>query len=67
MPVKITLAGENAYKIYFRGHFNDYINISTKLTPPETVAENAEMTFTVGFNHFDNLSSPMRDLSNSRS
>ena len=63
IPVKITLAGENTYKIYIRGCFKDYISISTRLTPPETVAENAERTFTVGFNHFVNLSSPLRDLS----
>ena len=64
MPVKITLAGENTYKIYIRGRFKDYyVSISTRLTPPETVAENAERTFTVGFNHFVNLSSPLRDLS----
>ena len=65
-PVKITLAGENTYKIYIRGQFNDCVSISTKLTPPETVAENAERTFTVGFSHFVNLSSPLRDLSKSR-
>ena len=64
IPVKITLAGENTYKIYIRGRFKDYssIVISTRLKPPETVAENAERTFT-GFNHFVNLSSPLRDLS----
>jgi hypothetical protein len=65
MPVKITLAGENTYKIYIRRRFKDYISISTKLTPPEKVAENAERTFTVGFNHFVNLSSALRDLSKS--
>ena len=69
MPVKITLAGENTYKIYIRGRFKDYISImiSTKLMPPETVAENAERTFTVGFSHFVNLSSPLRDFSESPS
>ena len=63
MPVKITLAGENTYKIYIRERFKDYLSISTKLMPPETVAENAERTFTVGFNHFVNRSSRQRDLS----
>ena len=66
-PVKITLAGENAYKMYIRRRFKDYISINTKLTPPETVAENAERTFTVGFSHFVNLSSPLRDFSKSPS
>ena len=62
MPVKITLAGENIYKIYIRGRFKDYIRISTMPTPPETVAENAERTFTVGFNHITTVSSALRDM-----
>ena len=65
IPVKMTLAGENTYEIYISGRFKDYISISTRLTPPETVAENAERTFTVGFSHLVNLWSPLRDLSKS--
>ena len=38
----------------------------TRLTPPEAAAENALITLTVGPNHFVNRSSPLRDLSNSR-
>ena len=65
MPAKITFAGENTYKIYISLSLAQESR-RTILTPPETVAENALRTFTVGPNHFANLSSPLRDLSNSR-
>ena len=69
MPAKITFAGENTYEIYIRGRSRLTLaqeSRLTRLTPPETAAENALRTFTVGPNHFVNLSSPLRDLSNSR-
>ena len=65
MPAKITLAGENTYKIHFRGILVQELTL-TRLTPPETVAENALRTLTVGPNHFVNRSSPLLLSSNSR-
>ena len=53
---------------YVRGSFKAYIGSASRLTrptPPETAAENAHRTFTVGPNHFVNLSSALRDLSDS--
>src|SRR6266702_246624 len=38
----------------------------TRPTPSEMAAENAYRTFTVGINHFVNLSSPLRAWSNCR-
>ena len=68
MPAKITFAGENTYKRYISEEGLQLAHLSrlTRLTPPEMVAENAERTLIVGFNHFVNLSSPSRDLSKSR-
>ena len=68
MPAKITFAGENTYKRYRSEEALQLADLSrlTRLTPPEMVAENAERTLIVGFSHFVNLSSPLRDLSKSR-
>ena len=66
MPAKIAFAGENTYKIYIRGLRLGQIPTLTGPTPSETAAENAYRTFTVGINHFVNLSSPLRAWSNSR-
>jgi hypothetical protein len=60
MPVKIAFAGENTYKICIRRSFKlAILTRHTRLTPPETAAENANRTFTVGPNHLVNLSSPL--------
>jgi hypothetical protein len=59
MPVKIALAGENTYNIWIRKSFKLALFMRhTRLTPPETAAENANRTFTVGPSHLVNLSSP---------
>jgi hypothetical protein len=68
MPAKIALAGENTYIIHIReaSRFTlADVSRLTRATPPETAAENVYRTFTVGVNHFVNLSSPLRDLSKS--
>jgi hypothetical protein len=59
MPAKIAFAGENTWRIYQRKLELAYEPRLTRLTPPETAAENAQRTFTVGFNHLVNLSSPL--------
>ena len=64
-PEKITVAGENIYKICIRGSLRDYMLRLTRPTPPEIAAENAHRTLTVGVIHFVSLSSPLLDLSNS--
>ena len=62
IPVKIMFAGESVYRVYIRGCVRVYFAHMarlTRLTPPETAAENAQRTFTVGFSHLVNLSSPL--------
>ena len=62
MPAKMTLAGENTYQITSedaRSLTLALMSRLTRLTPPETAAENAERTLTVGPNHCVNLSSPL--------
>ena len=60
-PEKITVAGENTYKICIRGSFRVYVLRLglTRPTPPEMAAENAYRTLTVGVIHLVNLSSPL--------
>ena len=43
MLAKITLAGENTYKIHFRGLLVQEVRLTTRLMPPWTVEENALM------------------------
>ena len=59
---KIMFAGENTYRVYIRGCVRvsfAHMQRLTRLAPPETAAENAQRTFTVGFSHLVNLSSPL--------
>ena len=58
-PEKITVAGENTYKIGIGGIFRVYVSRLTRPTPPEMAAENAYRTLTVGVIHFVSLSSPL--------
>ena len=57
MPANIALAGENTFKVHMRNLKLAYMSRLTRLAPPEMAAENANRTFTVGFNHFVILSS----------
>ena len=62
MPVKITPAGGYAYRRYQcvdTEQITSYTTRHTRATAPPMVAEKALMTFTVGSNHFVNLSSPL--------
>ena len=62
IPAKIMFAGESTYRVYIRGCVRVYFAHMarlTRLTPLETAAENAQRTFTVGFSHLVNLSSPL--------
>ena len=62
IPAKVMFAGESTYRVYIRGCVRVYFAHKarlTRLTPPETAAENAQRTFTVGFSHLVNLSSPL--------
>ena len=60
MPAKIVFAGESTYKIEDASVLTlAHLSKLTRPTPPETTEENMHRTFTVGFNHFVNLSSPL--------